>query len=304
MIYLIIIILLWIVLALVFLALVLFGIYITQLYRTNGKLVVGGEKRRYLLYVPKIYDPAKPTPLIISIHGYAEWPAHQRDISGWNKLADRDGLIVVYPAGTGFPRHWRASGSSDSYLDVDFISVLIDKLSATYNIDSTRIYANGLSNGGGMSFMLSCTLADRIAAIGCVSGAYLFPWDQCQKKERGVPMIAFHGTSDPIVPYNGGPSRSFALPFPAIPKWVAEYAVHNGCTNVPVSLGSIGAVSSVKYLGSARDANVVFYTISGGGHTWPGKGTSLPMKLVGTTNHDIQATELIWAFLQAHPINQ
>ena len=50
--------------------------------------------------------------------------------------------------------------------DVRFISELIDTLEAAYNIDPARIYANGLSNGGGMAFVLSCTLSDRIAAVG------------------------------------------------------------------------------------------------------------------------------------------
>jgi polyhydroxybutyrate depolymerase len=44
--------------------------------------------------------------------------------------------------------------------DVIFISELIDKLEASYNIDPARIYANGLSNGGGVTFALSCTLSE------------------------------------------------------------------------------------------------------------------------------------------------
>ena len=190
------------------------------LNRTNGKILSSGELRKYLLYVPKSYDPTTPTPLIISLHGFAEWPAHQMQISHWNDLADRHGFIVVYPCGTGFPLRWRIRGDAgtpqDPALDVTFIADLIDKLQSDYNIDPARIFANGLSNGGGMSFLLSCRLAARIAAIGTVSGAFLLPWDDC-KPSRPVPLIAFHGTSDPIVPYSGGPSRSFELPFPSIP---------------------------------------------------------------------------------------
>ena len=133
---------------------------------TNGTLFSSGENRAYLLYVPKSYDAAVPTPLVISIHGYAEWPAHQMEISHWNQLADQYGFIVVYPSGTQFPLRWRISGAPgndvDLMQDVNFISDLIDKITAEYNIDSRRIYANGLSNGGGMSFALSCKLSERV----------------------------------------------------------------------------------------------------------------------------------------------
>ena len=94
--------------------------------RTNGRIVSSGMERTYLLHVPSSYDPGKLTPLVISIHGFAEWPAHQMQISGWNDLADREGFIVVYPSGTKFPKRWQADGSS--MLDVVFISDLIDEL--------------------------------------------------------------------------------------------------------------------------------------------------------------------------------
>ena len=116
-------------------------------------------------------------------------------------------FLVVYPEGTGFPRRWRAGGwPGDPMADVVFISDLIDTLSAEYNIDPARIYANGLSNGGGMSFLLGCALSDRIAAIGGVAGAYALPLEDCLPS-RPVPMIIFHGTVDAIVPYLGGPSE-------------------------------------------------------------------------------------------------
>lgn len=270
--------------------------------RTNGTLVSGDERRSYLLYVPKSYNPDVPTPLVISIHGFAEWPAHQMEISRWNKLADQHGFIVVYPSGTRFPLRWRVSGSpageNDSLLDVVFIADLIDQLTAEYNIDPFRIYANGLSNGGGMSFVLSCELSERIAAIGSVSGAYLYPWDECTPS-RAVPAILFHGTADPIVPYDGGPSRGFDIPFPNIPEWVASLASRNGCAKDPLSLPTAGEVRGQQY----RDCTgeVIFYTIDGGGHTWPG-GDPLPKFIAGVTTQEIDATQLMWDFFQQHPL--
>src|SRR5260370_3338252 len=92
--------------------------------------------------------------------------------------------------------------------EVRFISELIDKLEAAYNIDPTRIYANGLSNGGAMAFVLSCPMADRIAAVGTVSAAHELPWNR-GAETRPRPVIAFPGTSRPPVPvYDGPPRRS------------------------------------------------------------------------------------------------
>src|SRR5574341_1579817 len=84
-------------------------------------------------------------------------------------------------------------------MDVQFIADLIDTLAARYNIDRPRVYANGLSNGGGMAFAISCTLSDRIAAVGVVAPALFMRWSDCTD-QRPVPMIAFHGTADRQVP--------------------------------------------------------------------------------------------------------
>lgn len=273
-------------------------------HRTNGTLISSGERRSYLLYVPESYNPAVPTPLVISIHGFAEWPAHQMDISRWNDLADRYGFIVVYPSGTGFPLRWRAyqipGYGTDLNADVVFISDLIDQLSGEYNLDSTRIYANGLSNGGGMSFLLSCELSERIAAFGGVSGAYLLPWEACHPA-RQVPAILFHGTADPIVPFQGGPSRSFDIPFPNIPGWVDMLASRNGCDDDPQALPASGDASGIQYTNCAAD--VVFFTIAGGGHSWPG-GEPIPEFIVGSTTQDLDATRLMWEFFQQHPLGE
>ncbi len=139
---------------------------------TSGSLVSSGVKREYLLYVPKSYDRAKPAPLVISLHTSMSWPSASMAISQWNLVAEEYGFLVVYPEGTGRgPKSWEMTGSETPprMPDVIFISELIDTLEATYNIDKTRIYANGMSNGGGMAFVLSCTLSDQIAAAGMVS---------------------------------------------------------------------------------------------------------------------------------------
>jgi poly(3-hydroxybutyrate) depolymerase len=80
------------------------AVSIHVLNRTNGTIVSSGQKREYLLYVPRSYDRAKPTPLVISMHAAALWPAQQMNLSRWNRLADEHGFIVVYPSGSDMPR--------------------------------------------------------------------------------------------------------------------------------------------------------------------------------------------------------
>lgn len=272
--------------------------------RDNGSFVSSGEKREYLLYVPRSYDRSRPTPLVISMHGAGLWGAAQRDISQWNDLADSKGFIVVYPSGIGGEgeRIWRAEPGDGLMKDVRFISALIDTLQASYNIDSTRIYANGLSNGGGMSFALSCTLSDRIAAVGMVAAAQTLPWTWC-KDERPVPMIAFHGTADPVVPYNGSSSWISTRPFPNVPRWAANWARRNRCGPNPLESTVAPDVTRRAYKECAADAAVVLYTVHGGGHTWPG-GMQLPEWFVGRTTRSIDATSLMWAFFSEHPLRR
>jgi polyhydroxybutyrate depolymerase len=292
-------------LALIGLPVVLVPIEAVSFYaanRDNGSFVSSGEKREYLLYVPRSYDRSKPTPLVISMHGAGLWGASQRDISRWNDLADRKGFIVVYPSGVGGKgvRVWRAEPGDGLMKDVRFISELIDTLKASYNIDSTRIYANGLSNGGGMSFVLSCKLSDRIAAVGMVAAAQTLAWTWCAD-HRPVPMIAFHGTADPEIPYNGGSSWISPRPFPSTPRWAANWARRNRCGTNPVESTVAADVTRRTYTSCADDAAVVLYTVQGGGHTWPG-GTPLPEWFVGRTTRSIDATSLMWAFFADHPL--
>jgi len=277
--------------------------YLHTLNHTNGAIITSGQKREYLLYVPKSYDHTKPTPLIISLHGAAGWPAHQRNTSLWNQVADKYGCIVVYPSGTGIPRIWPMEGEALT-ADVRFISDLIDKLEASYNIDPNRIYANGLSNGGGMSFALSCTLSNRIAAVGVVSGAQLLPFSWCTDPTP-VPVIAFHGTADPIVPYNGGRvwRTPTPEPFPGVTKFMASWAQRNRCGADPVESAVAPHVTRLEYTNCAEDAAVILYTIKEGGHAWPG-GKPLPEWWVGTTTREIDATALMWEFFSKHPLRK
>jgi polyhydroxybutyrate depolymerase len=269
-----------------------------SLNETNGTITSSGQTRQYLLYVPKSYDRSKTAPLVISLHPAATWPAAEMEISRWNDLADEQGFIVVYPSGSDEPRVWPMEPRSLA-LDVKFISDLIDKLEAAYNIDPNRIYADGMSNGGGMAFALSCRLSDRIAAIGAVASAQMLPWEQCGNS-RPVPTVAFHGTADPFALYQGGSSPIARGQFPNIRDWTARVARRNRCTGDPVEAQITDSVGRLAYRDCAANADVVLYTVKGGGHTWPG-GRHLPEWTVGPTTREISATRVMWDFFVQHP---
>ncbi|MGK2934776.1 MAG: extracellular catalytic domain type 1 short-chain-length polyhydroxyalkanoate depolymerase [Gemmatimonadaceae bacterium] len=270
--------------------------------RSNGSMVSSGHTREYLLHVPRSYDRTRPTPLVISMHGGAMWPAAQKETSRWNDAAERHGFIVVYPSGISNdgPRHWNADGGPGQKMDVQFISELIDTLRTRYTIDPTRIYANGLSNGAGMTFVLSCDLSDRIAAVGLVAAAHFLPASWCADR-RPVPMIAFHGTADLHVPYTGGKAWMAPITFPNIPTWTKQWAERNRCA--PSAIDAVVAPDVIRraYAGCADGAAVVLYTIAGGGHTWPGGGP-LPEWFTGRTSRSIDATNEMWAFFSAHQL--
>jgi len=267
-------------------------------YRSTGFITVGEQKRGYVLYVPEGHDPARPAPLVVSLHGAGLWGAAQRDISRWNDLADREGFVVAYPSGPGraSPRVWSPNPGPRLMRDVDFISRLIDTLVARHNVDPDRVYVNGLSNGGGMTFALSCTVPERLAAAGIVAGAQTHPPALCADAPA-IPVVVIHGTRDPVVPYDGGDTWVSPHPFPSVPAWVGRWAGRNRCAPMPRDSAVSATVTRRTYVGCAGVADVVLYTLHGDGHVWPGGG-GLPGWLVGTDTRSMDANEVMWEFFR------
>lgn len=272
-----------------------------------------GRTRLYRMFVPSGYDAQQPVPLVMTLHGAGGWAAQQEEYSGWNDIAERETFITVHPqgalsAGTGF--RWNAGepmraanpimraflGRDDNPPDdAAFLAALLAHVQDELCIDAARIYVNGLSNGGGMTHHLACTLSGTIAAAGTVAGAYTPIPDGCESV-RPVPMITFHGKLDPIVDYAGNP----AIGLQGVESWAADWAARNNCSETPEPIdGLTGAVTGVRYTGCTDGAGVVLYTIADGGHTWPTSEPLLPV-LLGKTSTDIDASETMWTFFAAH----
>ena len=262
------------------------------------------DTRTYLLYVPDSYNRSEPAPLVIALHGYGSKPSDIQFTSRWNELADAEGFLVAYPAADFSPKRWRTSASistmEDPQRDVQFISDLIDNLEVKYNIDPDRIYVNGISQGGGMTYVIACSLAERVAAVGSVAGAYSYPLEQCIPS-RPMPVIAFHGDADAIVPYLGGGYAAYNVTFLPTPDWVSWWAEHNQCA-ASNDVAQASEIDRTDYQDCALGADVVFYTIQGGGHTWPGDPSSTDSAEWGYTTHQNDATRLMWEFFNTHPM--
>lgn len=279
----------------------------TQPGWTARRLTSGAIERCYYLYTPSGYDPAEPLPVVMSLHGFLSNPESHALITGWHKLAEEEHFLVVYPQGTGFPRRWNAAQSWGSPADDEqFLRDILSDLPTIANVDSARIYLNGFSNGGGMTVRAGCAMADRIAALGTVAAAVV-SLDGCDPS-RPLAHIAFQGTEDPLVQYEGGKHRGPIVPtgaritqapreFAAFGEWTRAWAMLNGCDPLPQPLSPKGDVNGARYVNCRQDAEVWTYVIDRGGHTWPG---GWPIPGLGKTSSDIDATKQMWQFFQAY----
>jgi polyhydroxybutyrate depolymerase len=283
-------------------------------------LDVDGTDRTYLRHVPPGYDGSTPMPLILDFPGYAIEAEIEPEITGIALAGDTAGYITVTPEALGDPPHWDTRVDS---ADVDFVAQALTDLEMELCLDRNRVYATGFSGGAFMASTLACALDDRIAAIAPVAGLRDVPG--CDT-ERPVPVLAFHGTEDTFLPYDGGMGPGIAeLPSPdgsggrlgdvladdaslipgslddAVPDIATAWADRNGCEPEPAEAPVADDVTLVEFTCPAG-ATVELYRVRGGGHTWPGSDSSATLDYVtGATTFGVDATALLWEFFSAHP---
>ena len=268
-------------------------------------LTSGGLQRAYRLHIPIGYDPQKLTPLVLSIHGYRGNSSNQESRFGQSPQADQQHFLVVYPQGTLGPEKvpaWSTYGKFDPTVnDVLFFSDLLTSLQQRLCVDPQRIYAIGVSNGGGMVNLLACQMSERIAAFVLVSAA-IYPIPGGCHPTRPVPYLEFHGTSDPLVNYNGSkPGRS--LDFAPIMQTMQDWATRDDCTGGPTIFFQQADVTGFQWTGCQDNVAVEHYKIDGGGHAWPGMQNAPANSPLGKTTQTISATELSWAFFQHYQLS-
>tara|TARA_B100000767_G_C19748479_1_gene529638 strand:+ start:237 stop:1238 length:1002 start_codon:yes stop_codon:yes gene_type:complete len=249
--------------------------------------------RKYIIYIPQIYNASNSTPLLFNFHGRGGSSLSAMYNADFRDIADTANFIVVHPKGlldSNGLSHWNYGNTTSD--DIGFINLLYDKLIIDYNIDLKRVYSLGMSNGGAMSYFLACNMNDKIAAIASVTGAMTsFQFSSCNPIHP-TPILQIHGTNDTIVSFS---SMIFGIEY---------WKNYNNCYLIADTiiipdyvLSDSSNVEHIIYKNGDNSVTTELFKIFNGGHTWPGSSFN-----IGVTNYDIDASIEIWKFFSKYNI--
>jgi polyhydroxybutyrate depolymerase len=279
----------------------------------------GATTRYYFRYVPQDYDGAVPLPVVVDLHGYLEGAEVHKQHSALGPYGDQQGFVTLTPHGPGtdgVPR-WDTAATS---ADMTFIGEMLDDVEDAVCVDRARVFMTGLSNGAMMTSSIACAMSDRVAAVAPVAGVTTI--EDCGAT-RPVPVVAFHGTADGFLAFDGGlGEQALNLPAPdgsgrslrdlrvggvgaqgpSVPDIMGDWATRNGCDSEP-NEEEVADDVTLHAFPCPSGADVQLYEIEGGGHTWPGSEFSKAIESsVGPTTFSIDANEVMWEFFVAHPL--
>jgi len=248
-----------------------------------------GFTRNFNVFLPVNYVEGESLPLVFNFHGLGSNMTQQQFYSEMDTVANEQNFIVCYP--DGIDNAWN-SGFGGSVDDVGFTDKMIGYIHEKYNIDLSRVYSCGMSNGGYMSYSLSCELSERFAAIASVTGSMAIGYMPTCNPERILPFMQIHGTNDNTVQYNGdGISASID---DVVSFWTEKWM----CAPIDITFTDVADIditdettaTNYKYF---CDADLIgeLYVVEGGAHTWPGASFEIDV-----TNNDFEASEVIWEF--------
>jgi polyhydroxybutyrate depolymerase len=242
----------------------------------------GGLERSYRLFAPGGLG-SSPAPVVLVFHGYGQSVAGLVRSTGFDAVAAREGFLAVYPESVG--PGWNA-GSCCGFApradvdDLGFVDDLLADLRGSFRLDSRRIYATGISNGGIFSYRLACKRARAIAAVAPVAATMDTP---CEPAEP-VSVLHLHGLDDRVLPFEGGAGIGRDVDWPPVREAIGFWRKRDGCGHATTRrAGAVAVESSRCDAGTA----VTLVTVDGVGHAWP--------------EEPLDATRTIWRFFQAHP---
>jgi polyhydroxybutyrate depolymerase len=264
----------------------------------TGSINVDGRNRTYRLRIPPAASSGEQLPLMIVLHGFTQTAAQIEDAYAMNPVADTAGFYVVYPNGTNtflFLQGWNASLGGGGVDDVAFIDALITELGNTSNVDTSRVYATGFSNGGGMSVVLACALSGRIKGIAPIAAAIDPANGPLCRPALFRPLLQVHGTADAVVAY-GGSSGGFGPPVAPAEAFFRAWIKTDACGAPVISaLPNIDATDFSTVTRAALEScssgqAYEFYRVVGGDHSVPGPGGQ---------NGDLYSSAAIWTFFRS-----
>lgn len=266
-----------------------------------------GMKRSYFIHLPPEYSPQEKLPLVLVLHGGMGNAKNIARITSFSDYADKENFIVAYPNGSGrfenklltwnagFCCHYSKENNID---DIGFISAFLDFLVEKYSIDSKRIYATGISNGGMMSYCIGAQLSHKITAIAPVAASYGANNQTIPEPSEPVSILIIHGMQDKVIPYSGGKgSNPVYLSFYSVEDSTLFWIRRNNC--IPIAVHeelADGTVFINRYTGGENETSVVTCLLKNGAHAWP--GGQLGYFAGDKPTNEINATEIIWEFFK------
>jgi len=230
----------------------------------NGSVDHAGKRRTYVVHVPSSYTGDVPVPALFDFHGYGSSGSGQMGASGFRALSDEHGFIAVYPDGVG--GSWHVNGccgqaATENLDEVAAVRAILAKLTLELCIDPRRIYASGISQGGGMAHHVGCLAADVFAAVAPVSSD--LRTEPCEPA-RPISQMSFRGTADRLSAYEGGPVGPAGMQYqsigalPTLQRW----AEIDRCTDAPAP--TLELCQTHKQC--AAGVEVTLCTLPGAGH--------------------------------------
>ena len=244
--------------------------------------------RFYYVYTPTNLDSNESIPVLFAFHGYGSSAMRHLNYTNYFPLADSNNFIVIYPQGATtatLSTHWNVGGwtSKSTIDDLDFVDTVINLLKDKIQIDETRIYSSGMSNGGYMGYHLACNLSSKFAAIASVTGSMTNDtFNECDPTHP-TPILQIHGLLDFIVPYDGNAGSK------SIPDVINYWVNYNSCNLDPETLIKYDDYSLVvyeTYSNCLNDVNVKLILHPEMGHDWP-----------STQSYNVNASSEIWNFV-------
>ncbi len=268
-----------------------------------------GATRTYLVHVPGSYNKTVAAPLLLAFHGGMGDQEHMASDKYFNLISksEEEGFIAVFPNGASRLRSgkfatWNAGNccgyARDNHSnDVGFVKEIVRDLEMKLTIDSKRIYATGMSNGGMFSYRLACDLTDTLTAIAAVAGTDNY--DDCSPS-KPISILHVHAKDDDHVLFNGGyGEKAFKDPskvtdFTSVPETISRWVKRNHCDEVPERVLEKEGAYCDLYTGCDGHVQVKLCVTETGGHSWPGG-----KKPRGNPSNAISAADEIWKFFES-----
>jgi len=211
--------------------------------------------------VPKDYKGEKKWPIVLAFPG---WGQSAENLRGYSRLDAADAITIF---AEGKKKAWSPApyAKTSTAEDKKFVRDIIDAVRATYRVDDSRIFATGMSNGGGFAAYLACQMPDVFKSVATVSAAYYKDiLKDCAHSPVG--RLDIHGTVDPVVGYYGGTRHK--TKYYSVESVLEQDRKRNGCSTKVDTTRLVNNALDMKWSGCT--APLEHIRIAGGSHVWPG----------------------------------